>query len=140
MILPRPVGDGLVAAGVAGILSGAPSTMYARLTGRSVWEASAAAGRLVLPGTASTRSLVTVGGAAHFAISAGWGVVLAHALPRGREVGIGALAGLAIAALDLGIVGRRIDAVRALPLLPQIADHVAFGAVAGWVISRRRGR
>lgn len=140
MTIPRPVRDGLVAASVAGILSGAPSTIHARLTGRSVWEASAAAGRLALPPTASKRRLVRAGGAVHSAISAGWGVALAYALPRGREVEAGALAGLAIAALDLGLVGRRVEEIRALPLAPQVADHVAFGAVAGWVISRRRGR
>ena len=49
----------------------------------------------------------------------------------------GTLAALGIAALDLG-VGRRIPRVRALPLLPQIADHVAYGATVGYVLTRRR--
>lgn len=139
-MLPRRVRDGLAAAGVAGILSGAPSTLYAAVTGRSLWEASAAAGRLALPETASKGSLVRAGGAVHSVISAGWAIVLSYTLPRGKEVTGGAVAGLAIAALDLGLVGRRIDEIRTLPLVPQVADHVAFGAVAGWVISRRRAR
>jgi hypothetical protein len=45
------------------------------------------------------------------------------------------VAGLAIAALDLGLVGRHRPLIRALPLLPQVADHVAFGAVAGTVLA-----
>jgi hypothetical protein len=37
------------------------------------------------------------------------------------------LAGLAIAALDLGVVGSRIPAVRALPQPRQLAEHVPYG-------------
>jgi hypothetical protein len=43
----------------------------------------------------------------------------------------GVLGGLAIAAVDLGVIGRRRPAIRALPLLPQLADHALFGAVVG---------
>jgi len=42
----------------------------------------------------------------------------------------GALAGLAIAVIDLGVVGRRFPRVRVLPLGPQLADHAAYGAIA----------
>jgi hypothetical protein len=48
----------------------------------------------------------------------------------------GALAGLAIAGLDLGVLGRHWPRIRALPTLPQVADHVAFGALVGAVVSR----
>ena len=48
----------------------------------------------------------------------------------------GALAGLAIAALDLGLVGRRFPRIRALPLVPQLADHAAFGAIAARLLQR----
>jgi hypothetical protein len=48
------------------------------------------------------------------------------------------LAGLAIAALDLGVLGRRVPRIRALPLLPQVLDHVAYGATVGAVLSARR--
>lgn len=43
----------------------------------------------------------------------------------------GAVAGLAIAALDLGVIGRRLPRVCALPLVRQFADHAVFGAIAG---------
>jgi hypothetical protein len=53
-------------------------------------------------------------------------------------VRFGVCAGAAIAALDLGLIGRRFARIRALPLAPQVADHLAFGAVVGVVLSARR--
>jgi hypothetical protein len=51
----------------------------------------------------------------------------------------GAVAGAAIAALDLGVVGRRVPAIAELPSAPQVADHVVFGAVVGALLTRRPG-
>jgi hypothetical protein len=48
------------------------------------------------------------------------------------------LAGALIAVLDIRVVGRRSKRIRALPLLPQLADHLAFGLVVGDVTARRR--
>jgi len=59
-------------------------------------------------------------------------------LPDRRTVALGAAAGLAIAALDLGVIGRRFPRIRALSQAPQVADHLAFGALVGAVVSRRR--
>jgi hypothetical protein len=56
---------------------------------------------------------------------------------RRHPVVAGASAGLGIAALDLGVIAKRYPAVAALPQAPQWADHVAFGAVVGWVAARR---
>lgn len=134
------VRDGLVAGAVAGIVSGAPSTLHALMTRRGALDAVAAAGRLVLPAGAPKGARVVAGGLVHAALSCGWGITLAHVLPRGREAVAGAAAGVVIAAFDLGIVGRRVDEIRALPLVPQVADHLAFGIVAGLVISECRGR
>jgi hypothetical protein len=75
----------------------------------------------------------------HLALSLGWGVALARVLPRRRTPLWGAIAGLAIAALDLGVVGRRFPRVRALPRWSQVADHVAFGVCVGLAL-RRPGR
>jgi hypothetical protein len=117
--------------------SGVPSTLHALLTGRDPLEATAAAGTLLLPREERTPVLVAAAVPVHLALSLGWGVVLARTLRR-PTVARGVLAGLAIAALDLGIVGRRFPRVRALPLLPQLADHAAYGAVAAAVLRRRR--
>jgi hypothetical protein len=48
------------------------------------------------------------------------------------------LAGAGIAALDLGVIGGRRRHLRALPLVPQLMDHLAFGIVVAHVIMRRR--
>jgi hypothetical protein len=113
---------------VAAVLSGLPSTVHAALTGREVLAAARAAGTLI-PGR---KPNVLAGAAAHLVVSAGWTVVLAAANRR-RRLGVlgGAVAGLVIATVDLGIVGRRYPAIRELPQVPQWLDHVAFGAIAG---------
>ena len=128
---------GLRAGAVAAVLSGAPSTVHALASGRSPFDAVEAAGTLLLPDDAPPSARAAAGVLAHGAISLGWGVVLAVVLPRRRTVVWGALAGLAIAGLDLGVLGRRRwPRIRALPLGPQVADHVAFGALVGAVVSR----
>ena len=127
---------GLRAGAVAGALSGVPSTVHAVATGRSPFDALKAAGTLLQADDAPPSAQAAAGVVAHSAISLGWGVVLAAVLPRRRTVAWGALAGLVIAGLDLGVLGRRWPRIRALPRAPQVADHVAFGALVGAVVSR----
>ena len=127
---------GLRAGAVAGALSGVPSTVHAVATGRSPFDALKAAGTLLLADDAPPSAQAAAGVVAHSAISLGWGVVLAVVLPRRRTVAWGALAGLVIAGLDLGVLARRWPRIRALPRAPQVADHVAFGALVGAVVSR----
>ncbi len=126
---PVPVAHQVVAAAVvAGVLSGAPSTIHALVTGRPVLGAARAAGE-VLGRSGLARGLV-----AHAALSLAWAGVLAAVLPRRRRVLGGALAGLAIAGLDLTVAERRFPDIAALPRLPQVLDHVAFGALVGVVL------
>jgi hypothetical protein len=132
----RDLRAGLAAGAVAGALSGVPSTVHAVATGRSPVDALEAAGTLLLADDSLPSARAAAGLVAHGAISLGWGVVLAAVLPRRRAVLWGALAGLAIAGLDLGVLGRRWPRIRALPTAPQVADHVAFGALVGAVVSR----
>jgi hypothetical protein len=62
-------------------------------------------------------------------------------VPPGRELAGGVAGGLAIAALDLGVVARRLPRIRALPQGRQWADHVAYGLAVGAVLrARRRAR
>ena len=144
----RVLGDGLRAGAVAGLLSGAPSTFDALRRGTDPLAAARAAGNLLLPAGSGPGPLLAAGAAAHVALSLGWGTVLAVALRRTPRppVVAGALAGAAIAALDLGLLahspaGRRWPLIRALPVGPQLADHVAFGAIAGAVLAfREAGR
>ena len=118
----------LRAAAWAAALSGIPSTVHALATGRDPLEAVHAAGTILLPRETRPLPLLAAAVPVHLALTLGWTLVLDRA--HIRDAHRGALAGLAIAALDLGVVGRRYPRVRALPLLPQLADHAAFGAVA----------
>ncbi len=61
---------------------------------------------------------------------------LARALPETHSVGWGAAAGLAIGVVNVGVIGRRFPAIRALPLMPQLADNVAFGVVFAVLVDR----
>jgi hypothetical protein len=141
--------EGFAAGTVAGLLSGLPSTVHALATGRDPLAAARAAGNLLLPAEAGSRALLFAGGIAHVALSLGWGTVLAVTVRRTSlpSVAVGLAGGAAIAALDLGLlahgpIGRRWPLIRALPVGPQVADHLAFGAVAGAFLggSRRRCR
>jgi hypothetical protein len=130
--------DGLTAGFVAAILSGLPSTLWSLAARRDPLEATLAAGSILLPWERRRSRLVAAAVPVHVTLSLGWALVLARVLPRGRETAAGAVAGLGIAALDLGLIGRRSRRIRALPWLPQVADHLAFGAAVGYVLGRRR--
>ena len=126
----------------AAIFSAAPSTLASLRRHRAAGPALAdlltatrAAGTLLPPG----RPGLVRGGAAHIAISAGCGALLGQTLPRRRSPVWGAGAGLAIGVFNLTVIGRRYPQIRALPLLPQVADNVAFGLIFALVADRRPG-
>ena len=126
-------------AGLAGAaFSGLPSTVVTLLRGEDLLDGARAAGAIVLPGEERTPVLLAAATPVHLALSLGWAAVLARMLPRGREPLWGAVAGLGIAALDLGVIGRRIPAIRGLPQGRQWADHVAYGLTVGLVLRTRR--
>src|SRR3954452_2552331 len=129
----RPLSEIATAAAAGAVLSGAPSTAHALATGRSPLAAARAAG-VLLPRGARPPGLLA-GGVVHVVVSAWWGTVLALVLPRRRTIAWGAAAGALIAAVDLGVVGRRVPEIASLPQAGQWADHVAFGATVGWVLS-----
>lgn len=114
-----------------------PSTLFALVKREDPVAATLAAGKIVLPGERRALPLTIVALPVHFGISVFWGTVLARVLPARRTAAWGAVGGLVIAALDLRLPGRRVAAVRALPVLPQVLDHVAFGAVVGIYLRRR---
>lgn len=128
--------DGVVAGLVAGTVAGLPSGLHAAARGYLV-DLLRAPGSLVAPGGGHGVQLaLTV--PVHATISAGWGVALAATLPRRSTAWWGAVAGAGIAALDIVVIGGRIPSIRRLAVWPQIADHVAFGAVAGAVLAALR--
>jgi hypothetical protein len=138
----RDLAADALASGLAGAAASAvPSTAWTLLRREDVLDGARAVGAMVLPCERRTAVLLAVGAPVHAGISLWWAAVLAAALPRRDEPAWGVLAGLAIAALDLGLIGRRIPAIRALPQGRQWADHAAFGLTVGVVIrARRAGR
>lgn len=97
-----------------------------------VRDATCAAGTLVPPG----RPGFVRGALVHTGISVLCGEALARTLPERHSTISGAGAGLAIGAINVGVIGRRFPAIAALPLIPQLADNVAFGAVFAFVVDR----
>jgi hypothetical protein len=128
----------VVAGLIAAAVSGAPSTTWTLVRGGDVLEGARAAGALVLPWERRAAVLLAAAVPVHLALSLGWAALLARVLPPRREPLWGALAGLAIATLDLGVIGRRIAAIRALDQPAQWADHLAYGATVGAVLRARR--
>jgi hypothetical protein len=128
----------VIAAGLTGAATAAiPSTTYSILNGDDVLEGGRAAGAILLPHATRTRTLLAAGTLVHLALSLGWAAILAAVIPRRHEPITGLAAGIAIAALDLGLIGRRIPAIRALPQGRQWADHAAYGLTVGLVLRAR---
>jgi hypothetical protein len=132
-------GRDLFWAGIAATLvSGAPSTVYAWLSGGDVLEATRAAGAMLVPANSSPGELVLAAGVVHVTVSFLWAALLVLVLPR-RHVVLWAVpaAGL-IGLFDLRVVAPLyFPEVAALPLAPQMADHLMWGASLGWVLARR---
>jgi hypothetical protein len=122
------------AAAIGAVLSGVPSTLITLARREPLLDGARAAGAIALPREERTAVLLAAAVPVHLALSFGWAAAIA-ALPR-RGPLVGLAAGLAIAALDLGVIGRRIPAIRALPQGRQWADHAAYGLTVGWVLSR----
>jgi hypothetical protein len=129
----------LEATAVAAVVGGAPSTLDAFRRNRElrsvlayVRDATCAVGTLVPPG----RPDFVRGSILHLGISVVCAEALARTLPRKHSVAWGAAAGLGIGVVNVALIGRRFPAIRALPLVPQFADNVAFGALFALVLDR----
>lgn len=131
--------DAFLAALIAGITGGIPSTALALLTGGDVLEPTRAAGAMLISAQSSTAALVTAAAVVHMSVSFFWAVVLARVLPRRRTILWATLAAIAIAFFDLRVVGRLFfPEIFALPFWPQFADHLAWGFTVGAVLAWRR--
>jgi len=134
--------EALKAGLVGSVVSGAPSTVWTLLEGGDPAEGGRALGKVLLPREERTLVLLVAGAPVHGALSLGWAYVLAAVVPEERELVWGAVGGVAIAALDLALLGRFFPPIAALPQGRQWADHVAFGLSVGAVLraTRRAGR
>jgi hypothetical protein len=129
----RRLCDVLAAGAVGAAVSGVPSTVITAARGEDLLAGARAAGTLLSP-----RAPLLGAAPVHLALSFGWAAALSAILPEHDEPLYGALGGLAIAALDLGVIGRRLHPIAALPQGRQWADHVAFGVAVGAVLRARR--
>jgi hypothetical protein len=129
----------LEATAIAAVVGGAPSTLDAFRRNPElgsvvayVRDATCAVGTLVPPGKPG----FVRGSIIHLGISIVCAEALARTLPRSHSVAWGAAAGLGIGVVNVALIGRRFPAIRALPLVPQLADNVAFGALFAVVLDR----
>jgi hypothetical protein len=120
----------------AAVLSGVPSTAHALVTRGDPLEGALAAGSILLPRSQRPLPLLASATLVHLALSIGWAAVLDVLLPRGRELRWSWAAGLGIAALDLGVIGRRFPRIRALQTGPQVADHLAYAVTVAVVLAQ----
>ena len=97
-----------------------------------VWDTTCSVGTLVPPGQPDFMR----GALLHVGISVLCGEGLARTVPETNSVIWGAGAGLAIGAINVGVIGRRYPAIARLPLVPQLADNVAFGALFAFIVDR----
>ena len=130
--------DALPAGAAGAILSGIPSTTVTLLRRESLLDGATAAGSILLPSERRTLPLLAAAVPVHLALSFGWAAVLSVVVPRRATLPGAVAGGLAIAALDLELVGRAFPRIRALPQGRQWADHVAYGLAVGAVVRRRR--
>jgi hypothetical protein len=131
-------GNAVLAGLVAAAASGVPSTIWTLARGGDVLEGARAAGALLLPAERRTSRLLLAAAPVHLALSVGWALILERVIPPRREPLYGTVGGLAVAALDLGVIGRRIPAIRALEQPPQWLDHAAYGLAVGLALRRLR--
>ncbi|MDQ1395534.1 MAG: hypothetical protein QOG64_793 [Acidimicrobiaceae bacterium] len=123
-----------MAGSVGAIASGGQNTLWSLARRENLLVSTAAIGAAVLPNHSPRPVLLAAGVAGHGAISWTWSILLARLLPRRPSLAAGAAAGLAIAALDLGIIGRRLPSIRGLAPIPQVLDHVAYGVTVAAVL------
>jgi hypothetical protein len=132
------LGDALAAGAAGALLSGVPSTAVTVLRRESLLDGATAAGSILLRDERRVGPLLAAAVPVHLALSLGWAAVMSALLPRRGTVPAAVAGGLAIAALDLELIGRAFPRIRALPQGRQWADHVAFGLTVGVVVRRRR--
>ncbi|AKJ30163.1 hypothetical protein [Caldimonas brevitalea] len=123
---------------VATVFSGLPSTLHALVRGSDPLEATRAAGKMLLPDVDDTFTLFAAAALVHPAVSLFWTVVFAALLPRRHVLVWATLGAAAVAWLDLRIIAPlAFPSVAALQFWPQVADHLAWGALLGGTLQFR---
>ena len=129
----------LVAGGLAGLVGAIPSTVYLLVTGGNVFASVNALAAMVAGNELPVLHSVAVATAVHITLSFFWASVLVTLLPLRAPV-VGALVASAIITiLDLKVIAPHYFAeAAALAFVPQLADHLAWGATVGAVLRASR--
>jgi len=127
-----------VRAAVAAAITGAlPSTALALLTHGNILESTNAVASMVGAETLAVAQRLLVAAAVHTAISLLWATVLVAALPQKRSLMWAAIAGVAIAVIDLKLIAPiAFPGVAALAFVPQLADHIVWAVTVAIVKAR----
>jgi hypothetical protein len=131
-------GDLLVAGWTATLVGGTPSTLYALASAGDPMEATRAAGAMLISASSGTVELVLAAAVVHVCVSFFWAAILVRILPRPHVVLWATAAAAIIGYFDLRVIAPVFfPEVANLPLVPQMADHLMWGASLGWVLGRR---
>lgn len=123
---------------IATVFSGLPSTLHALAIGADPLEATLAAGAMLAPPSSGTAVLVGAAALVHPAVSLFWTALFGLLLPRRHVLAWALIGSAAVALLDLLVIAPRLfPAVAALPLWPQFADHLMWGALLGGTLQWR---
>ena len=126
---------------MATVFSGLPSTLHALATGADPMEATRAAGRMLLPHATDPAILFAAAAVVHPAVSLFWTLVFAVLLPAAHVTWWAIAGAAAVGLLDLRVIAPSLfPAVAALPFWPQLADHLAWGALLGATLHWRQLR
>jgi len=129
----------LLAAVLAGLAGGVPSTLYAIATGGDWLHSIHAVAAIVNAENLTMGWRISVAAAVHFAISLMWASALVAILPRRHTVLWASAAGVVIAVIDLRVLAPIFfPEVASLSFWPQLADHIVWGASVGAVYTLTR--
>ena len=92
---------------------------------------------MLLPSETATAKLVAAAALVHPLVSLFWAAILWRLLPRRATLEWALLAAVLIGLLDLKVIAPAFfPAVAALDFWPQMADHLAWGALFGFTVQR----
>jgi hypothetical protein len=132
-----PIRVTALAALLAGIIGGVPSTLYAIACSGNWLESINAIAAMANAENLSFGWRVSVATAIHFMISFVWSAALMAFLPERWTLLWASVAGAAIAVIDLLLLAPILfPEVAALSFWPQLADHVVWGGAVGAILAR----
>jgi hypothetical protein len=130
------VKDFIYAGMLAGIFSGIPSICYFLFLGIDWTHSTKALGLIFFDASQPGFFIYASAGIIHFTVSCFWSFILRMFLPRKNTIIWAGFAGILIAFFDLIIIARFIPTLANLDFYPQLADHILWGIIVGFIYNR----